>query len=305
MKPRGASTDVSPVCSMTGFGRAARQEASGAVSASLRSVNHRQLDLHWQTPAELDAALAGWESRLRAHLHRGRIDIRLGWEPVATGTAALDWGAVDAYLAAHAALSQRLGRATDAPTPAELLRTPGVWRTAGAGAEPPLEALTAVLEEALAQLATMRQAEGARLAAALEALLAELGGHCAAIAADAVEMETALRERLRTRLAALLTPAQADDHRLLQEAAFAAERSDTSEELTRLEAHIAHFRALLAAGGEVGKRLDFLAQEMHREANTLLSKTTAGVPAALRITEHGLALKAAIEKIREQVQNVE
>ncbi|MGH7083056.1 MAG: endoribonuclease YicC domain-containing protein [Acetobacteraceae bacterium] len=127
----------------------------------------------------------------------------------------------------------------------------------------------------------------------------------AAIAAAAAELEPALRERLRARLAALLAPGQADDHRLLQEAAFAAERSDTSEELTRLEAHIAHFRALLAEGGEVGKRLDFLAQEMQREANTLLSKTSAGVPAALRITERGLALKAAIEKIREQVQNIE
>ncbi|MGH9479513.1 MAG: endoribonuclease YicC domain-containing protein, partial [Terriglobales bacterium] len=115
----------------------------------------------------------------------------------------------------------------------------------------------------------------------------------------------ALRERLRARLAALLAPAQADDSRLLQEAAIAAERSDVTEELTRLEAHIAHFRALLAEGGEAGKRLDFLAQEMHREANTLMSKTSAGVPAALRITERGLALKATVEKIREQVQNLE
>lgn len=294
------------VASMTGYAQARAQAEDWDLQVTLKSVNHRFLDLRWQVPDELEGLVATFDKQLRTRLHRGHVDIRIA---VDSGSAAagarLDPRLLEAYLAAHAELSRRLSRRTP-PQVADLLRHPGML-TASHAAPLPESAHPALVDafaQALAQLDQMRGQEGAALARDLTARLERLAGAVAQIAAQRGELETALLERLRARLAELLPTPLAPD-RLLQEAAVVAERSDVSEELTRLEAHLAQFRALLAAGGEIGKKLDFLTQELNREANTLLSKTTSATPAGLRLSQLGLEMKSEIEKIREQVQNLE
>ncbi|HUX68186.1 MAG TPA: YicC/YloC family endoribonuclease [Terriglobales bacterium] len=294
---------------MTGYAQA-RVEAEAeaeAVTVTLKAVNHRFFDARWQVPGELEGAQAELEKRLRAEVRRGHVEVRIGWERVgARAAAGLDGELVEAYLRAHAELSQRLDL-REPPSVGELLRFPGVLagRSAEAAPAAATAALASAFGQALAQLQAMRRHEGAALAEDLQRRLERIATAGRHLAAHRQELEAALLERLRRRLAELLPTTAPSPERLLQEAALLAERGDVSEELTRLEAHVAQFRTLLAQGGEVGKRLDFLTQELHREVNTLLSKTSSAAPAGLRIAELGLELKAEIEKIREQVQNLE
>lgn len=301
-------TAPAPLLSMTGYARVRREAAAGAVTVTLRAVNHRFLDLRWQLPAEWDELQPEMEKRLRACLQRGHVDVRLVWERagVAAAAARLDEAVLDAYLAAHQELSRRLGIAAPA-SPAEILRFPGVFAPAGADTGAGDELVMPALTAALDQLQAMRAAEGAALARDLHLRLDALAAAAAAIAAERPALEAGLRAKLERRLQEWLGSAAAAPapERLVQEAALLAERSDISEELTRLDAHLAQARALLAAGGAAGKKLDFLAQELGREVNTLCSKTTAASPAALRITDLGLTLKAEMEKFREQIQNLE
>ena len=154
------------------------------------------------------------------------------------------------------------------------------------------------------QLKIMRDREGEALEAILRGTLDRLATATASVAELRPEIEERYQERLTQRLAAVAGP-EFNQQRVLEEVAVLVERSDVSEELARMSAHIEHFRELLSAGGEAGKKLDFLLQEMNREANTLLSKTGGVSGKGMRITELGLAMKAEIEKAREQIQNVE
>ena len=163
-----------------------------------------------------------------------------------------------------------------------------------------LEQIVPLLE----QLKTMRAREGEALEAILRGTLDRLAAATASVTEFRPEIEQRYQERLAQRLAAAVGP-EFNQQRVLEEAAVLVERSDITEELARMTAHIEHFRALLSAGGEAGKKLDFLLQEMSREANTLLAKTGGVSGKGMRITEQGLAMKAEIEKAREQVQNVE
>ncbi|HVA62530.1 MAG TPA: YicC/YloC family endoribonuclease [Terriglobales bacterium] len=292
---------------MTGYAQARAQTEEVALTVTLKAVNHRFFDPRWQVPAELEGAQAELEKRLRAVVRRGHVEVRIGCERGgARAAAGVDAELVEAYLRAHAELSQRLDL-REPPSVGELLRFPGVLvaRASGPLPESAAAALDAAFAQALEQLQAMRRHEGAALAQDLLARLERLQAAGRHIAAHRQELEAALLERLRRRLAELLPTSAPAPERLLQEAALLAERGDVSEELTRLDAHLAQFRTLLAQGGEVGKRLDFLTQELHREVNTLLSKTSSAAPAGLRIAELGLELKAEIEKIREQVQNLE
>ena len=160
------------------------------------------------------------------------------------------------------------------------------------------------VEEILARLNDMRAEEGRSMERELRQRMSRLQSAATEVEKLRGGMLQAHLERLRARIQELIS-AQAEPDRVLQEAALLAERSDIQEELVRLNTHIQHFRGLLESGGEVGKKLDFLLQEMNREANTLLSKTTGVAGEALRITQLGLAMKAEIEKSREQVQNIE
>lgn len=294
--------------SMTGFAQAQRTQQGCAVTMALRTVNHRFLDLRWQLPPELEPALADLEKQVRAALVRGHVDIRGRCDAPAAGAGPrLDTAAVETYLAAWNELQQRLGR-SEPPAIAEVLRAPGVLAAGSATPVAPeiWPALArATLEAALADLRRMRAAEGAALAADLTARLDAMDAARAALADLRLELEAGLRERLELRMRDILGAALPSPDRLLQEAALQADRSDISEELTRLGAHIAQARALLASGGEAGKKLDFLSQELNREVNTLLSKTTSASPAGLQVSEIGIGLKADLEKFREQVQNLE
>jgi uncharacterized protein (TIGR00255 family) len=318
---------------MTGFARIAGEVPASAnasangnsngVSAtwtlSIKSVNHRFLDLQLRLPTNTDSLEMHLRRILKENVARGHLDVTLTYEPAAVmETLSYDKELVARYLAAFrdARGEYKLKQEPDLNS---ILRLPGVLRVPGAGGAFPganrreerqeaIEALeTAVLErlgEAIAALAVMRETEGAALVAVLIDSLARLEHDIHAASALRARVQPAHYERLHKRMTDLLAGA-VDRDRLLQEAAVLAERSDVEEELARLRMHVEHFRSLLREGGEVGKKLDFLLQEMNREANTLLSKSAGMADEGSSLTVLGLAMKSEIEKAREQVQNLE
>jgi uncharacterized protein (TIGR00255 family) len=323
-----------PVRSMTGFARIAGEVAgsssgstngslSGAAASwtlSIKSVNHRYLDLQLRLPANTDSLEMQLRRILKENVARGHLDVTITYEPAAAAVEVVgyDKELVARYLAAYRDAQQEYELKQE-PDLNAILRLPGVLRVPGAGGNNPgpsrreerqeaMDALeTAVLErvgEALAALAVMRETEGAALVAVLIDSLARLEHDIHAASALRTRVQPAHYERLRKRMKDLLGGA-VDRDRLLQEAAVLAERSDVEEELARLRMHVEHFRSLLREGGEVGKKLDFLLQEMNREANTLLSKSAGMADEGSSLTVLGLAMKSEIEKAREQVQNLE
>jgi len=309
-----------PIYSMTGFASSQSATEDGlAFTLTLKSVNHRFLDLSLRLPGDCDALEVALRRLIKERVKRGHMDVTLRLERRAC-EAEQSVQLNRELLAAHMQIfheAAKLHHFNVEPNLNELLRMPGVL-TSEAAALPDatraaaLEAAVMALAPALLdQLNQMRAAEGATLAAELHAEMLRLR----ALAEEAAELRTGAREahyeRLRTRIAELLkadeaAAAQTTDSRLLAEAALLVERSDIEEELVRLRAHIESFLEMLDAGGELGKRLDFLLQELNREANTMLSKTTGGDPGlGLRLTTLGLEMKAEIERAREQVQNLE
>ncbi|SNS43921.1 TIGR00255 family protein [Granulicella rosea] len=305
------------VLSMTGYAtvQGCVPETGDGFSLTLKSVNHRHFDLQLRLPGGLDALEAELRRAIRAHVRRGHIEFTLSFDARPEGKPAvqlsLDEPTLAAYLAAFKHASH-LHRLTADPNLHELLRMPGVM-TVAADAAPgrrnPAEVSTAVmatLDGLFEAYQAVRAAEGAALAAELKASLARVS----AMVEEASELRASVTqrqfERLKARMAELLVETAIPEEKLLAEAALLAERGDVEEELVRLRTHVARFAALLDAGGETGKPLDFLLQELNREANTLLSKTGgAAGEAGLRITELGLAMKLEFERAREQVQNLE
>jgi uncharacterized protein (TIGR00255 family) len=215
---------------------------------------------------------------------------------------------VNGYLAAFAAARDEHGLLGE-PDLNAILRLPGALQNENrSNGDEDLVALAESVRREIAplleELKTMRAREGEALAVILNGTLDRLAEATEGVAALRSEVEHYCQERLAQRLEAAVGP-EFNRQRLLEEVAVLVERSDIAEELARMTAHIGHFRELLVAGGEVGKKLDFLLQEMNREANTLLSKTGGAGGQGIRITELGLAMKAEIEKAREQIQNVE
>lgn len=292
------------VQSMTGFGRAEGKVGGHGFIWELRSVNGRGLDLRLRLPPGCDAL----EPALRegaARLRRGNVTANLTLVREAEARVAIDPVALEQALAAAQALSDRIAGAPP-PRAEALLALPGVMRAGreefdlGADAEA-AGALRAGFAEALAALLASREAEGRKLAAIVARLLDEIAALCRQAEAEAADQPRQHRERLSESLRQLLDGANpVPEERLAQEIALLATRSDVREELDRLAAHEAAARALLAEGEAIGRRLDFLVQEFLREANTLCSKSASGA-----LTTTGLALKAAIEQLREQVQNIE
>jgi len=310
---------------MTGYASAqSATEDDLAFTLTLKSVNHRFLDLSLRLPGDCDALEVALRRLVKERVKRGHVDVTLHLDRRVREQAPTIQLNRE-LLAAHMSVfheAAKLHHFNVEPDLSELLRMPGVLSSDavattqdGTRAAAIEAAVMALAPSLLDQLNQMRATEGEALAAELRAAMLRLRG----LAEEAAELRTGAREahyeRLRTRIGELLradaggaeaTAVQVSDSRLLAEAALLVERSDIEEELVRLRANIESFVEMLDAGGELGKRLDFLLQELNREANTMLSKTTGGDPGiGLRLTTLGLEMKSEIERAREQVQNLE
>jgi uncharacterized protein (TIGR00255 family) len=313
--PAPESIPSSPVYSMTGFARVSgRVSDTLGFTLSLKSVNHRFLDLHLRLPSGTESLEMELRRVLKEKLSRGHVEVTLNLDRSQKADATYDAAQVALYLEAFrsAAVKHSLSGEPDLNL---IFRLPGIFngersegRGGDRGSDEEFQALeAAVLRELPAlidALNTMRAREGGVLAAELNAGLDRLQSLVDEAATMREDVQQAYFDRIAQRLKSMLN-GSFDPDRVLQEAAMLAERSDVEEEVTRLRAHIGHFRSLLAKGGDVGKKLDFLLQEMNREANTLLSKTGGVAGNGPRVTELGLGMKAEIEKAREQIQNLE
>ena len=301
-----------PEClSMTGYAQARAETTDLALRVSIKSVNHRFLDLKMRLAEGLELYEPRLRQMVRERIHRGHVELQVSAEPRTAATIQVNQELVKAYMRAAEALRQETRAAADVDVVA-LLRLPGVISGLGIAtpqSEESQEELGRVLEdclgEALTKLDDMRRAEGGHLIEELNKRLTKIEAEANQVRVLAETLRPAFARRLEARLAELLNGVSLEPARLAQEAALLAERSDISEELERLRSHVAQFASLLRGAGEMGKKLDFLLQEMNREANTLLSKTPGVDSEALAITGLALEIKADIEKLREQVQNIE
>lgn len=292
--------------SMTGFARfAGAMPGGGAFVWELRSVNGKGLDLRFRLPAGLERIDAACRKAATALLSRGTVFSTLNAEDARAGSpVAVNAAALEAAIAAADAVRRRLGGPP--PSAEAILSIRGVLETGAPVDDPEAaqaldEALVAGFGEAVAALAASRREEGRAIIGVLARQVDEIERLAAAIAADPSRSPAAIRERLGAQVAQLLaSPVQLDAARLHQEAALLAVKADIAEELDRLAAHVAAARKLLAASEPAGRKLDFLAQEFNRECNTICSKSTASA-----VTSLGLEMKVAIDRLREQVQNVE
>ena len=298
-----------PIFSMTGFARSqVRINDQLSYTLTVKTVNHRFLDVQLRLPSGLDALEMELRKAIKDNLVRGHVDLTLSIDRSSQQTAGYNRELVNGYLAAFAAAREEhgLGGQPDLNT---ILRMPGALQNDNRsnGEEDQAALIESVQREIgplLQELKTMRAREGEALAADLDGTLDRLAEANDGVAALRPEIEGRYQARLSERLLAA-TGQDFNRQRVLEEVAVLIERSDIAEELARMTTHIGHFRELLTAGGEVGKKLDFLLQEMNREANTLLSKTGGVGGKGTRITELGLAMKSEIEKAREHIQNVE
>ncbi len=283
--------------SMTGYAAASVESPHGALAIELRSVNSRFLDLQFRVAEELRAAEPMLREQIAARIARGKIDCRLSRGGAGTQAQLLNAQALRQ-------LRVLAGEAAASFPDAAPLRIADILRWPGVLAEPALDAerTRALLEDlcrrALDDLCAARAREGARLAAILRERAAEMRRRLAEVAPLVPEAIAAHRARLAERLREVLEAGV--EERIRTEIALFAAKSDVDEEITRLGAHLDEVERVLAKGGAAGKRLDFLAQELNREANTLASKA-----AGLKIADCALELKLLIEQIREQVQNIE
>ena len=293
------------VRSMTGFGRAEASGESIAVTVEVRSVNHRHLDVALRLPRSLAALELDVRRLVQSRLERGRIDIAVQLTPLAgaaTQRVQVDAALAREYVARARALAMELGL-DGAPNLAWLLEQPGVVRLEDPEPiEPaaPWPLLAEALGRALDELVARRTAEGDRLAEALRTLHGELTTNVELVAVRAPATTARREDRLRDRLRALLAETAIDQSRIVTEAAVWADKSDVTEELARLRAHLAEFTLMLGKDGPVGRPLDFLIQELNREINTVASKADD-----LEMSQAALTAKGVLEKIREQVQNLE
>lgn len=297
-----------PLRSMTGFARVRHPLGDGELVVSAKSVNHRSLDLVIQVPPTLEPLESVIRAKVKSSVVRGHVEVRVSISKTGAGDPVL---ALDReFLHDYLRIFREEAAAHDLESKPDLnaaLRIPGMFAPAeNAGPPEGVEgALDAALAAALDELNEFRSREGREIAD-------ELRGHNQRLSASAEHMEQLrvaaseyFQKRLAERLQEVAKGIQIDPQRLAQEAAILADRSDIGEELARLKIHSGQLAALLDGGGEVGKKLDFLLQEMNRETNTILSKTSGAGEPAMKITDLALASKAAIEKIREQSLNLE
>ena len=294
---------------MTGYAQVKGTLESGrGFALSLKSVNHRFLDLQFRLPSESDGLEMKLRRLMKEKIARGHVDVTVSLDRAGDENAALSVSVnkeiVSGYVQAFRTASKDFGVPGD-PDLNAILRIPGAMELAALPAGEELEqAVLANAQGALDRLNTMREEEGSATARELRDRMSRLAEGVSEVQKHRSAVQKAYMERLTIRLQELVG-SQIDPARVVQEVAVLVDRSDIQEELVRLGNHVEHFLGLLQAGGEVGKKLDFLLQEMNREANTLLSKTSGLAGEALKITEAGLLMKSEIEKSKEQVQNLE
>jgi len=290
--------------SMTGYGKAMVAGDDFSVSVDIKTVNNRFLDIHLRVGAELAALEPSVKKRVTSRLTRGRVDVTISLDRTAQMVYELNRPLIAGYVNALKQLQQDfdIGGELDINV---LARIPGALQPARNGIDDRIiSALDTAVDQALDELERMREQEGEALKAELRERVNKIEATVPTIEAAAAGLAEAYRVRLQKRIGELLNRGgqvvEIDPARLAQEVAYLADRSDVSEEMVRLRSHLTQFQEALDAPGEAGKMLDFLLQELNREANTTLSKSTD-----LVIKEAGLAIKAEVEKLREQVQNVE
>lgn len=295
---------------MTGYAQARVEENGFALRISLRSVNHRFLDLHLRLAEGFESFEPLLRLAVREKLRRGHVDLTLRFD-AAPGAVRVNRDLAAAYWKAADDLRRQFDSNSE-PDALAIFRLPGVIGAASdfyGFDEATQERLTShvkrCVEDALAQLEEMRFTEGRHICEEMLARLADISQKSMQVESLAQGTGAYYARKLETRLKELLGDAAVDPGRLAQEAAILAERADISEELARLRSHVEQFRKHLESTGEMGKKLDFLLQEMQRETNTMLSKSPGVESEGLAITELALDIKGDIEKLREQVQNVE
>jgi uncharacterized protein (TIGR00255 family) len=292
--------------SMTGFARVRKAAGDSEVVAMVKSVNHKGLDIHFRMAPELDAVESALRAAVKRRVQRGHIQIQVKYTAGGGGGAAqVNEAALDAYLTLFHRMSAIHGLHSE-PDLNQVLQMPGVFSAADAEPQPEIERLAVeALDEALVQLNEFREREGGEIAADMRSRNATVL-QCARKMEELREQATPeFQARLTEKIGALLEGAGVDPQRLAQEVAYLAERTDISEEITRLKVHAVQLDDLLGEGGEIGKKLDFLLQEMHRETNTILSKSTGVGETGLEIADLALEVKAEVEKVREQGLNLE
>ena len=287
--------------SMTAFARRETTTPWGGLAWELRTVNHRYLELSFKLPEDLRAVEPLARELITRRLGRGKVDCSLRLTARETAEGVLD----EALVARLVALAQKtqglaasIGATVEPWRMVDLLRWPGVFRSAAVDTEALARAATDLLTAALDELATTREREGAQLAVIIGQRLAAMDEIVARMRTVIPDVRQNFRDRLLARLAEVR--AELDPARLEQEMLLFAQKTDVDEELDRLTTHITEVRRVLADKGQVGRRLDFLMQELNREANTLGSKA-----ADVRVTNAAVDLKVLIEQVREQVQNIE
>ena len=288
--------------SMTGFGQGSAHGNSFRVRVDIRTVNNRFLDIHTRLPQELASLEMSIKKQAQAALSRGRVDVTISVEQMKQATFEINRPLVSGYLSALSEMKREFGLEGD-PSLELIAKLPGALQVSqdSSGLDETLVAgVTAAVSQALVTLTEMRIVEGQALSAELASRLDHIEAELPVIEQEASRLPGIYKEKVLKRLQEAVAGGLVDETRLAQEAVLLADRSDISEEIVRLKSHIVQMRDVLRGEEEVGKRLDFILQEMNREANTILSKS-----GDLSISDAAIAIKTEVEKLREQGQNVE
>jgi uncharacterized protein (TIGR00255 family) len=284
--------------SMTGFARRERQFTWGLLAWELKTVNHRFLEVGCRLPEEFRSAESDFRQSIAGAVRRGKVDCSLHFRPAVVATSLEVDAELLASLTARAQQAASQAGAAARIQVLDLLRWPGVVRDQSRDTGPMIAAAHALLAEALSDLTRFRDSEGARLGDALEQRCAGLLDFAAAVTERLPEVRARIRTKLLERIAQLCS--DVDHDRLEQELAILAQRLDVDEEIDRLRGHVAEVRKAFGGQEPAGRRLDFLMQELNREANTLSSKSQD-----IQTTRAAVDMKVLIEQMREQVQNIE
>ena len=295
--------------SMTGYSRVEAEEAGFVLTVSIRGTNHRFLDGQFRLPSRLEALEPVVRGLVKEHILRGHVEISVALTGAASTEPEIDRKLLATYLKGYQTLKQEFGAAAE-PDLMALLHVPGLMVTGNGELAPEKgELIRRLLEramtEALVKLNEMRAREGEALERDVLSRVTRLEALRLTVSHLAEKAPQYYRQRLEARIRDLAGSVEMDGGRLAQEVAYLASRSDIAEELTRFQSHLDQVRQLMGETSEVGKKLDFLLQEMNREANTLLSKTTDIPEVGRAIAGHAIEMKTEIEKLREQAQNIE
>lgn len=287
--------------SMTGYGKGAASGDNFSVIVDLRSVNNRNLDIHWRAPQDLAPLEIALKKQVQSAVSRGRVDVTINFTQAGNVAYELNRPLIQGYLEALKTMREEFGLAGDADL-ATIARLPNVLITpmSSSLSDDVMQGIDEAMTQALTALVAMRAVEGHELQKELLSRIDRIESHVIAIESGSSGVVDQYRDRLRKKITELLDRSYVDETRLAQEVAYLAERSDISEEIARLKSHLTQLRELLSGDGEIGKKLDFLLQETNREANTVLSKS-----AELSICDAAIEIKTEVEKLREQAQNVE